>query len=191
MSLEPASERMRASEQRGAAGREPLARLGALFDAHQARLHRLARRMLADGEEARDLVQETFVRAARRLAAVPAADGDAAAWLTRVLVNLCRDRRRRLTVRRREAPGLEHHLGSSAAARESSVEGRLAARSAVEAALARLSPRRRAVVVLHEIEERSVAEIAHLLGLARVTVRWHLAVARRDLAATLLTGDRS
>lgn len=173
------------------AARAPHERLAALFDAHQARLYRLARRMLADGEEARDLVQEAFVRAARRPGSVPAGDGDAAAWLTRVLVNLCRDRRRRLAVRRREAPEVEHRLGPSDAGAEPSVEGRLAARSAVQAALARLSPRRRAVVVLHELEERSVAEVAELLGLARVTVRWHLAAARRDLAAALLAGDRS
>jgi RNA polymerase sigma-70 factor (ECF subfamily) len=157
-------------------------RLGALFDAHQARLYRLARRMLTDGEEARDLVQEAFVRAARRPAAVPTGEGAAAAWLTRVLVNLCRDRHRRLAVRRREAPRPEP-------AQEPVAERRLAARSAVQAALARLSPRRRAVVVLHELEERSVAEIAHLLGLARPTVRWHLAVARKDLATILLAGD--
>ncbi len=173
-------------------------RLGVLFDAHQARLYRLARRMLSDGEEARDLVQEAFFRAARRPAAVPAGEEDAAAWLTRVLVNLCRDRHRRLAVRRREAPRLEHGFARWATrepaqepAEEPVAERRLAARSAVQAALARLTPRRRAVVVLHELEERSVAEIARLLGLARPTVRWHLAVARRDLAATLTTGDRS
>ncbi len=173
-----------------AAAGAPLERLGALFDAHQARLYRLARRMVSDGEEARDLVQETFVRAARRPGSIPAEERDAAAWLTRVQVNLCRDRRRRLSVRRREAPRLEQHLGAPTAAREPTVERHLAARSAVQAALARLSPRRRAVVVLHELEERSVAEIAELLGLARVTVRWHLAMARKDLAATLLSGDR-
>jgi len=176
-------------------------RLGALFDAHQARLYRMARRMLSDGEEARDLVQETFFRAARRPASVPTGDDAAAAWLTRVLVNLCRDRHRRLAVRRRERPHLETELPPVAApaasrgpaqepAEEPVAERRLAARSAVQAALALLPPRRRAVVVLHELEEWSVAEIARLLGLARTTVRWHLSVARRDLAATLTAGDR-
>ena len=40
-------------------------RLGALFDAHHQRLYRLARRMSRSADEARDLVQDTFLRAAR------------------------------------------------------------------------------------------------------------------------------
>jgi RNA polymerase sigma-70 factor (ECF subfamily) len=164
---------------------DPADRLGALFDAHQARLYRLARRMLADAEEARDLVQEAFLRAARHLGSVPADDGGAGAWLTRVVVNLCRDRGRRLEVRRRAAATV---LRPVEAAPDSGPESRAVARTAVQTALAALPPRRRAVVVLHELEERPVAEIARLLGLARVTVRWHLATGRRDLAARLSSG---
>jgi RNA polymerase sigma-70 factor (ECF subfamily) len=164
---------------------DPADRLGTLFDAHQARLYRLARRMVADAEEARDLVQEAFLRAARHLGSVPADDGGAGAWLTRVVVNLCRDRGRRLEVRRRAAATV---LRPVEAAPDSGPESRAVARTAVQTALAALPPRRRAVVVLHELEERPVAEIARLLGLARVTVRWHLAAGRRDLAARLSSG---
>lgn len=164
---------------------DPAERLGALFDAHHARLYRLARRMVADAEEARDLVQEAFLRAARHFGSVPAEEAGAGAWLSRVVVNLCLDRRRRLEVRRRAA---ETVLRPVEAAAESGPESRAVARLAVERALATLPPRRRAVVVLHELEERPVAEIARLLDLARVTVRWHLAAGRRDLAAQLLPG---
>jgi hypothetical protein len=40
-------------------------RLGTLFDVHHQRLYRLARRMSRSAEEARDLVQDTFLRAVR------------------------------------------------------------------------------------------------------------------------------
>jgi RNA polymerase sigma-70 factor (ECF subfamily) len=55
----------------------------------------------------------------------------------------------------------------------------------VRAAIAQLPPRQRAVIVLYELEERSVAEIASELRLASVTVRWHLSAARKRLAQLL------
>jgi RNA polymerase sigma-70 factor, ECF subfamily len=149
-------------------------RIGALFDRHQVRLFALARRLSQDREAARDLVQDAFVRAlGHRL---PADDAGAEAWLVRTLVNLCRDRHRRQRVRTRD---LRHELGG---ATPSDPESRAVARSTVATALAALPPRQRAVVVLAELEDRGVPEIAALLGIAQVTVRWHLAAGRRRLA---------
>lgn len=154
-------------------------RLAALFDAHSLRLYHLARRMARDHEEARDLVQEAFLRAARRASSLPEEESEAEAWLVRVLINLCRDRARRLAVRSRPHPApLEPTVGEPGAA--------VVARATLTAALARLTPRRRAVLVLRELEGVPVERIAELLGIARVTVRWHLAAARAALAADLL-----
>jgi DNA-directed RNA polymerase specialized sigma24 family protein len=40
--------------------------------------------------------------------------------------------------------------------------------------------------VLHELEGTPVREVARLLGVAEVTVRWHLSAARRELARVIL-----
>lgn len=154
-------------------------RLARLFDAHHERLFRLARRLSADREEARDLVQETFLRAARRPASVPDGEQPGEAWLVRVLVNLCRDRHRRTGVRTRV------HASLRRKEEPTHPEDAAVARATVQAALARLSPRRRAAIVLHEIEGLSAREVARLLGIAEVTVRWHLLAARRELASVL------
>ena len=161
-------------------------RLGHLFDRFHRDLYRLALRMTSDPEEARDLVQETFLRAARNVARLPADDDGARRWLIRVTVNLCRDRYRRLGVRHdfrerhaREAPGASE-------VPDRDPESREVARAAVREALLSLPPRRRAVIVLRELEGRSTAEVARILGISRVTVRWHLTRGRHDLADLLI-----
>ena len=155
-------------------------RLGILFDAHHQRLYRLARRLSSSADEASDLVQETFLRAARSPQSVPAGFGDnAEAWLVRVLVNIRRDEWRRAAARKRLDPE-----GTAHAARPEPPDHEAAfiARTTVWKALERLPPRRRAVLILHELEGATVPAIAKLLGVTAVTVRWHLSRGRRELA---------
>ena len=158
-------------------------RLAVLFDMHHARLYRLARRLSRDADEARDLVQETFLRAARARQLPDGATGEEA-WLVRVLVNLCRDRWRQMQVRRRLLPAIASTVMAPA-----SQESALLAKSVVWRALESLPPRRRAVIVMHELEELSIAEVARLLGVAAVTVRWHLSTGRRELGR-IIRSDR-
>ena len=154
-------------------------RLEGLFDNHHERLHRLALRLSRDADSARDLVQETFLRAARHLGRVPEGRSHEERWLVRVLVNVSRDLERRRRVRGPMMALPDDHPD------DARVEQVTVARATVRQALAQLSPRRRAVVVRRELEERPVAEIAKLLGITRVTVRWHLAAGRKHLARLL------
>jgi DNA-directed RNA polymerase specialized sigma24 family protein len=59
------------------------------------------------------------------------------------------------------------------------------ARATVWRTLDALTPRRRAVVVMHELEGLTMSAIASLLGISAITVRWHLSIGRRDLARAL------
>jgi RNA polymerase sigma-70 factor (ECF subfamily) len=159
---------------------DPRARVAALFDAHHQRVFRLATRLAGNAEDARDLVQDTFLRAARSPGAIPDGAASEEAWLVRILVNLCRDRWRHAAVHRRASDlGRLPH--------ESSVdpEPTLIARSMVRHALQALPARRRAILVLYELEGCSIAAIAAMLRVTPVTVRWHLSVARRQMARTL------
>jgi RNA polymerase sigma-70 factor (ECF subfamily) len=165
-----------------AAGRtddEPAVRVAALFDAHHQRLYRLARRLCGSAEDARDLVQETFLRAAKAPFSVPDGPSREEAWLVRVLINVCRDRWRQLAVRR-------HHNASLVADGSSAhPESALIARRLVQQALQSLPPRRRAILILYELEGAAIPAIARLLGVSAVTVRWHLSVGRREMARAL------
>ena len=76
-------------------------------------------------------------------------------------------------------------LRADATAYPATVESALVARRTVWAALDRLRPRRRAIVVMHELEGMTPAAIASLLGVTVMTVRWHLSMGRRDLREVL------
>jgi RNA polymerase sigma-70 factor (ECF subfamily) len=156
-------------------------RLGTLFDIHHPRLFRLARRLSRDADAARDLVQETFLRAARSPGSIPAGEA-AEAWLVRVLVNIQRDEWRRRAAKKRLDPEGEAETARPVAPDS---EASFVARSTVWRALERLAPRRRAVIVMYELEGVTISSIALQLGVSAVTVRWHLSMGRRELAAVI------
>ena len=155
-------------------------RLGALFDAHHTRLYRLARRLSPNADDARDLVQDTFLRVARYPSKVPVGTPNEEAWLVRVMINICRDRwRQRANRARLEAAGGLQRLAPA------DPESAFVARSLVWHALQRLPPRRRAVIVMYELEGASIPSIARSLGVTPVTVRWHLSRGRREMARSI------
>jgi RNA polymerase sigma-70 factor (ECF subfamily) len=161
---------------------DPAVRLAALFDAHHERLYRLARRLSGHADDARDLVQETFLRAARSPASVPVSAASEEAWLVRVLINICRDGWRKRAVRTRFDPV---HAAESVVCPASDQETALVAHATVWRALCTLAPRRRAIIVLYELEGTGIPAIARLLGVSPVTVRWHLSLGRRELARVI------
>jgi len=70
----------------------------ALMGRHKQWLYRFIRRYVGDGEEAYDLLQETFVAAWSALGSYDAAR-PMSAWLRRIALNKCRDWNRRRLVR--------------------------------------------------------------------------------------------
>ena len=126
---------------------EPVERLGCLFDLHYARLYRLARRLVPSIDDALDVVQETFLKAARSPKSIPVGAKDEEAWLVRVLINVRRDQWRKTVVRDRH----KAIFAGAPAADNPTPEATLIARIAIWTALDVLPPRRRAIVVMHEL----------------------------------------
>lgn len=162
---------------------KPMERLSVLFDAHYDRLYRLARRLTASTDDALDLVQEAFLRAARYPRSIPVSFANEEAWLVRVLINIRRDQwRRNLTRSRFEETAAGKSLFTPT---NGDIERAVIARATVWRALDVLSPRRRAIVIMRELEGVSIPAIASLLGIRQITVRWHLSMGRRDLTTEL------
>ena len=144
---------------------------------HQEAVYRYLLRFTRNVSDAQDLFQETFLRAARSQNSVPQGAQPEEAWLVRVLVNVCRDGWRKRATRARL--GGDSTLGVLPG---SDPERALIARHTVWAGLNQLPPRRRAAIVMYELDGLQIAEIATLLGVSAVTVRWHLSRGRRELA---------
>ena len=164
----------------GTAVKRPELAFDALFERHHESLWRLALRMAGNADTAKDLVQETFLRAMTRR--LPADLRSSEAWLVRTLVNLSRDLHRRRRVRRRHAEG---ERTARSRVESGNHADRVVARVTVERVMQKLSARRRAVLVLCDLEGLDGARVAELLGLRPSTVRWHLAAARKELARRL------
>ncbi|MGI8496301.1 MAG: RNA polymerase sigma factor [Gemmatimonadaceae bacterium] len=138
-------------------------------------IHALARRFLGS-DEADDATQDVFIRAWEKL---PAFRGQASfrTWLHRLAVNVLL---RRIEQLRRRAAGPMSQDVDGVATSEGGANAMLA-RIDVDAALATLPPELRQVVVLHDIEGCSHAEIAELLRISVGNSRIRLHRARLEL----------
>lgn len=154
---------------------------------HQGRALAIAEALLGNSEDAADAVQESFVKAFRALGRLR--DGSAfGPWFRSIVRNHCRDRLR--VARPAEDPLTD---ADAEVWTEPSVlltlEREDAAR-AVRAALARISPDHREILVLKEIEEMSYAEIAEAMRIPPGTVASRLHHARAALRNAVEGGAR-
>jgi RNA polymerase sigma factor (sigma-70 family) len=144
---------------------------------------RIAVALLDDEDDARDAVQDAFVRA---FGAMDRFDAERPflPWLLTILRNRCRDllRSRRGRV---DLNVLDGRDGGSAVAPEADPAERREARELVWRALAQIGAEHREVLVLKELQGYSYAEIARIAGIPAGTVASRLYHARLALRAVL------
>jgi RNA polymerase sigma-70 factor (ECF subfamily) len=158
---------------------------GTLMRTHAARLLAVARRIVRHEDDARDVVQEAWLRAFR---ALPGFEGQArlSTWLHRIVVNAAlmklRSQRRRPEASLDETP-IFAECGSDANEEPSGEEALLAEerRALVRRALARLPESHRSVLVLRDFEELDTEETARRLGTSAGAVKTRLHRARNAL----------
>lgn len=145
-------------------------------------LYSVAYRMSGNHEDARDIVQNAFVRAYQGLSTFDA-QRPFFSWIYRIAVNESID----LVQRRRPGEPLADELSAGEGPFERAVTLELGAR--VQAALGQLPPDSRQVLVLRHFADLSYEEMSEVLGIPEKTVKSRLFTARRRLAA-LLDGPR-
>ncbi len=151
---------------------------------HLDAAYNLARWLLRNEQDARDSVQEAYLRAFKAYDRFRGGDGRA--WLLTIVRNVCYSQLRR--TQRQPAPEafdeLQHAPVHDAA--EETVRLRRELDTArLDAALAALPVEMREVIVLHELEGLAYKEIAAVAGIPLGTVMSRLARARLRLQREL------
>lgn len=152
------------------------------------KLYRVAVHITGDRDDADDVVQEAFIRAWQRMGELRD-PGAVVGWLVRVVQNAARDR---LRARKRSGSGARAGSGpdpeldpGSASARPDRALADAERDAAVRRAVMALSEKHRVVLLLHEVDGMTAAEIGALLGIATGTVESRLSRGRAGLAKRL------
>ncbi len=162
-------------------------------------IYALAYRVIGRDEDARDVCQETFLRAFR---ALPGFKGQAkfSSWLYRITLNLCRDwiRRQKRTPIVASPEGLDIVELAAEQGPVESIEDLVARNQlseTVAVAMRELPEEQRTAIILKEYHGLTFQEIADLQGCPLSTVKTRLyqglSVLRRDLEARGMTRARA
>lgn len=163
-----------------------------LVERYQRRIYSLVFRLVPRRDEVEDLAQEIFLKAFQGIRSYDAR-ASFSTWLARVAVNHCYDYLRRQRASRlsyfwqmpeESFRALEARMETGGGGRPDAEE-ETALRDLVEKLLNRAPAADRIILVLKELEDRSVEEIAEILKLKESTVKVRLRRARKRMLEDL------
>lgn len=156
-----------------------------LVGKYQDRLYRHIHGRVTDPELAKDLTQETWLRAFR---AISSFRGDAAfySWLYRIAENVCTDHFRRQKYNTEPLHLIDENRITETVPCPGRGMERAELRMLLQTALTALTPIRRRVFLLYYHHELPIKTIAAEIGRSEGTIKSHLRNARLQLQAFLM-----
>ena len=160
--------------------------LGVFLGRYEGPLMRFVANFLRDESAAQDIVQETFLRVAKK----PSKLLDVSSchnWLLKIARNLSIDHLRRLARSRKHSRALEYVAARSAAAAVPAIDRleKSERMARVRSEIDRLRPRLRMVMLLKVQEGKSYREIAEITGLTTTNVGYLIHQAMKTLKTRL------
>jgi RNA polymerase sigma factor (sigma-70 family) len=155
--------------------------LRGLIEDHGGWLRRLARGLVSNSDDAKDLEQETWIAAWQH---PPQRDGTRN-WLGKVIKNGWRNQRRFWTRKQTRETAVGRAQAEEVHPSPEEVSERVQMQRRVAAFVSELDEPYRQVVYLRFFEDLESAEIGARLGISAGTVRWRLKVALDDLRGRL------
>jgi RNA polymerase sigma-70 factor (ECF subfamily) len=158
---------------------------------HRDKIYSRAFSIVRQEDDAVDLSQEAWIKAWQRLDQFHG-ESSFATWITRIVINLCLDRMRKMKRQRTESieqmddetGGVERQMPVVIPNPTEGLE-REELRKRIDRAMEQLSHEHRTVLTLHEYDELEYKEIAKIMGCSIGTVMSRLFYARRRLASLL------
>jgi RNA polymerase sigma-70 factor, ECF subfamily len=154
-----------------------------LFYEYKEMVYRVVYRLLGNSEETHDAVQQTFIELYKSLPGY-AGKSKFTTWLYRIAVNVSiQFFRKRKIYDKMQAFNPEMHSNSEADSDLPLEKKEL--RKQIEEALTSLHIRKRTVIVLHDIENRTMEEISEIIGVPVGTIKSRLFYGREELKKKL------
>src|SRR5215468_4187011 len=167
----------------------------ALVERHERKAYAVALGMVKHPDDARDIVQEAFLKVWRSLGAF---EGQSAfyTWLYRIVANLCIDHLRKGKAHveyddqrvheEDQVAGDDNILPQTAGLHPGRALESKELGAALERALETLSPNHRAVLLMREVEGLSYREMAAAMGVSEGTIMSRLFHARKKMQSALV-----
>jgi len=162
--------------------------LGVLFERYRHMVYNVAYRITRSHHDASDVTQETFIKVFKSISRFRG-ESNVETWIYRIAVNSALNHLRKMGRRKEEplddVPEVEIPPTERSSDDPERYLERREIRRAISQAMRKLSPEHRAVVVLHDVEGLTHAEISKILGCSEGTVKSRLHYARRKLRRIL------
>jgi len=153
-----------------------------LFARHRTRVYRYALRLTKDDAVAQDLVSEVFLAVWRQSARFEGRS-QVSTWLLAIAGNLAAT-----ALKRRPLESLDQGVADSVpdiADDPEAAAAKLQEKSILASCVRRLSPPHREIIDLIYYRDKSVTEVAELIGVPRSTVKTRMFYARNEIAGIL------
>lgn len=151
--------------------------LGCLFQKYARLLRSIAARILRDGSEAEDLVQDLFLFVQHKSAIFDSSKCSARSWIVQMTYHKAISRRRYLATRQfyahEEVEGIAEQLVGVATTENDYSAEAVFGRNGLEQVMEALSEDQRETLRLHFFEGYTLAEVGEKLGQPRGNVRHH------------------
>jgi len=155
-----------------------------IVESYQAMIFSLSFRLLCNEEEAKDTVQETFVKVWTNIEKYRT-DSKFSTWIYTITTNICLDKLK--SSRYKTSGGIHPEIAERLISPEN-IEQQLINSDLgkiIETLAGELSPKQRVVFTLHYLEEIDIGEIAVITGMTADKIKSNLFLARKTMKEKL------